>query len=83
MKLSIRPFAEAVFVVLVQFVGLQSALARDAIAMRLTMYDDGRSCPANCDAHVVFHSDDNGTPNAHLPGSDGKCTPRTGMPYLP
>ena len=25
-----------------------------AFTIRMTMYDDGRSCPANCDAHIVF-----------------------------
>lgn len=41
-----------------------------AITMRITMYDDGRACPANCDSHVVFHRKNNGTANAHLPGSE-------------
>lgn len=40
-----------------------------AIAVELTIYDDGRSCPANCDAHVVFHPTMNGTPFAHHPQS--------------
>ncbi|MDD5322943.1 MAG: hypothetical protein PHD43_20500 [Methylococcales bacterium] len=35
--------------------------------MRLTIYDDGRSCPANCDAHVVFDRSLNGTIFAHDP----------------
>lgn len=42
-----------------------------ASPMSLTTYDDGRSCPANCDAHVVFHRSHNGTANAFLPG-DGR-----------
>jgi hypothetical protein len=33
--------------------------------VRLTVYDDGLSCPGNCDAHVVFHSALNGTQYAH------------------
>jgi hypothetical protein len=40
--------------------------------MRLTIYDDGRSCPGGCDAHVVFHPEVNGTANAHLPSSMGR-----------
>lgn len=35
--------------------------------IRLTIYDDGISCPAGCDAHVVFHSSLNGTEFAHNP----------------
>jgi len=56
--------------------GVQSAFAAD---VRLTIYDDGLSCPANCDAHVVFHHTLNGTEFAHDPkstqGSFTKCTP--------
>lgn len=37
--------------------------------VRLTIYDDGLSCPGNCDAHVVFHSTLNGTQYAHNPAS--------------
>lgn len=33
----------------------------DAPVMRLTIYDDGKSCPGDCDAHVVTHPSDNGT----------------------
>jgi hypothetical protein len=33
----------------------------DAPAMRLTIYDDGKSCPGDCDAHVVTNPSDNGT----------------------
>ena len=44
-----------------------------------TIYSDGFSCPANCDAHVVFHSSANGTRNAFLPASSQsnpkKCVP--------
>lgn len=42
------------------------ALARD---MRLTIYDDGVSCPGNCDAHVVMNEADNGTRYAYRPDS--------------
>lgn len=45
-----------------------SAVA-NADEVRLTMYDDGLSCPNNCDAHVVFHSSMNGTEYAHDPSS--------------
>jgi len=38
-------------------------------APKLTIYDDGLSCPSNCDAHVVMHADLNGTVFAHLPSS--------------
>lgn len=34
-----------------------------------TTYDDGKSCPNNCDAHVVFHPSVNGTRNAFDPTS--------------
>jgi hypothetical protein len=37
------------------------ATARD---MTPTIYDDGMSCPAGCDAHVVINNADNGTRNA-------------------
>lgn len=47
-------------------------------AVELTIYDDGKSCPENCDAHVVFHPSLNGTNNAHIPSSTGsnfeKCS---------
>ena len=35
--------------------------------IRLTVYDDGLSCPSDCDAHVVFNSVLNGTEFAHDP----------------
>ncbi|HAW91822.1 MULTISPECIES: hypothetical protein [unclassified Arsukibacterium] len=38
-------------------------------APKLTIYDDGRSCPANCDAHVVVHKSLNGTKFVHDPDS--------------
>lgn len=53
----------------------QQALAQ---SIKLTIYDDGRSCPANCDAHVVFHRSLNGTTFAHDPSRSSapfkKCT---------
>ncbi|EMG2118666.1 hypothetical protein V4Z64_005170 [Pseudomonas aeruginosa] len=45
-----------------------------AETIRLTVYDDGRACPGNCDAHVVFREDLNGSDFAHIPGTQkGKC----------
>lgn len=53
-----------------------------AINMIATIYDDGKSCPNNCDAHVVFNPRHNGTSNAFDPSSSpnapAKCT--AGMP---
>jgi len=40
-----------------------------AETLRLTVYDDGLSCPGGCDAHVVFHPSLNGTEYAHDPAS--------------
>lgn len=40
-----------------------------AKTIRMTMYDDGKSCPGNCDAHVVFDSSLNRTEFAHDPTS--------------
>ena len=48
------------------------ALARE---MRLTIYDDGISCPANCDAHFVMNRADNGTSFAFRPDS-GRTAPQ-------
>src|SRR4051794_25776466 len=42
------------------------AHARD---IKLTIYDDGLSCPANCDAHVVLNPSDKGTRFAFRPAS--------------
>ena len=42
-----------------------------ASLVRLTIYDDGLSCPAACDAHVVFHKSLNGTEFAHALQSAG------------
>ena len=45
---------------------LQQHLSVNAQAtmMTATVYDDGRSCPNNCDAHVVFSAKHNGTGHA-------------------
>lgn len=47
--------------------------------MKPTIYDDGKSCPGNCDAHVVFHLNHNGTGNAFLPSSS-RSNPRKCVP---
>lgn len=45
-----------------------------AETIRLTLYSDGLSCPSNCDAHVVFSNELNGTQYAHQPGTQyNKC----------
>ena len=46
-----------------------SILTPQARNMFPTTYDDGKSCPNNCDAHVVFHPSVNGTRNAFDPAS--------------
>ena len=43
--------------------------------MKPTIYDDGKSCPNDCDAHVVFHNSHNGTGNAFDPASS-RTSPR-------
>ena len=53
----------------VMFIPLLSASFSAMAAPRLTIYDDGRSCPANCDSHVVMHRGLNGTIYAHQPDS--------------
>jgi hypothetical protein len=45
------------------------ASAQRAANMEPTAYDDGKSCPGGCDAHVVFHPRHNGTRNAYDPAS--------------
>lgn len=47
--------------------GLPPAGTTDEV--RVTVYHDGQSCPANCDAHVVFHPSLNGTAHAARPGT--------------
>lgn len=56
-------------IILVEVVLPQSALAA---TVRMTMYDDGKSCPGSCDAHVVFDPTMNGTEFAHLPSAKVK-----------
>lgn len=50
--------------------------------MKITSYDDGRSCPANCDSHVVFQSSHNGTANAFRPGPGADPFAIRGRPEL-
>ena len=61
----------------VLFICMSGALIH-AEEMELTIYDDGRSCPGDCDAHVVFHGSHNGTANAFSPDSSAsspsKCS---------
>lgn len=38
-----------------------------AVNMTPAVYDDGKSCPNDCDAHVVFHPRHNGTADAYDP----------------
>jgi len=38
-----------------------------AKSIKITIYDDGKSCPASCNAHVVFEKSLNGTIFAHDP----------------
>lgn len=54
---------------------LASSSAPQVRNMRPTIYDDGKSCPGNCDAHVVFHKTTNGTGNAFDPASS-RSSPR-------
>jgi hypothetical protein len=42
-------------------------LPASAQSFLVTMYNDGFSCPGNCDAHVVFHRAHNGTKAAFAP----------------
>jgi hypothetical protein len=44
--------------------------------IKLTIYDDGLSCPGNCDAHVVMFHTDNGTRYAFRPDSS-RSNPQT------
>lgn len=39
---------------------------------KITLYNDGESCPGGCDAHVVLHRSLNGTRFAHAPGTQSK-----------
>jgi hypothetical protein len=50
------------------WMGLISSVV-SAHELELTIYDDGRSCPGNCDAHAVLNAAQNGTLHAYLPGT--------------
>jgi hypothetical protein len=56
-------FARTAFSVVVPILIATAATAD----VRLTVYDDGLSCPGNCDAHAVFDPELNGTEFAHDP----------------
>jgi hypothetical protein len=57
------------------FLGAPSSPQR----MRLTIYDDGLSCPGGCDAHVVANPADNGTRFVSDPAS-ARTSPRSCVP---
>jgi len=46
-----------------------STISSNAHELAPTIYDDGRSCPGDCDAHVVLNPTNNGTSHAHKPGT--------------
>ena len=62
-----RALLLTILVVVMSFAG--TATAEE---IKLTIYDDGKSCPAGCDAHVVFHQSMNGTELAHALGSSAR-----------
>jgi hypothetical protein len=51
------------------WMAVERSTAVQATSMTATTYDDGKSCPGNCDAHVVFHPSHNGTLNAFDPST--------------
>jgi hypothetical protein len=61
------------------FVSASYTSAIQVTEMKPTVYDDGKSCPGDCDAHVVFSPVHNGTRNAYDPASSRneprKCAP--------
>ena len=66
---------------LLSSLSLWLALSASAFAgdMRLTIYDDGISCPGNCDSHVVMNTADNGTRHAYRPDSSRRTPPPAGL----
>lgn len=74
-----RPFYVFTFLLvgltLTAATGLTAPPPPPAANMEPTVYDDGRSCPNDCDAHVVFHPNHNGTRNAFDPSST-RAAPR-------
>ena len=63
-------YATALLFLVFSFAALTSFTATpQARNMIATMYDDGKSCPNGCDAHVVFNARHNGTGNAFDPSS--------------
>src|SRR5512139_585709 len=61
----------AVFLAVACLGGSPASHAQGGHDMKITIYNDGLSCPGGCDAHFVMHSSDNGTANARSPGSTG------------
>ena len=59
------PVLSGALVFLLCFGTVPRAQAPKAVKMTPTAYDDGKSCPNNCDSHVVFHNGHNGTLNAY------------------
>lgn len=61
------------------FVSASYTSAIQVREMTPTVYDDGKSCPGGCDAHVVFSAVHNGTRNAYdrmsSRSAPRKCTP--------
>lgn len=76
-----RPVKSHAWIALMAFVALLAGGPAQARDMMLTIYDDGRSCPHDCDAHVVFNPADNGTRFAFSPQSSrvspAPCEPGT------
>ncbi len=55
-----------IFTILLLTLSTSPSLAK---SIRMTIYDDGKSCPASYNAHVVFKESLNGTTFAHDPGT--------------
>jgi hypothetical protein len=73
-RMSDRPGRRVLRLLLAAFVWALDAGFSDveAATVKLTIYDDGLSCPHECDAHVVFHKSMNGTQFAHAPKAPAK-----------
>jgi hypothetical protein len=60
----VRTLMGAVAVVTLCCLEPQGSVTAQSPMMVATVYDDGRSCPNDCDAHVVFNAKHNGTATA-------------------
>src|SRR6185312_2248714 len=72
LRFFIRPVLAPAYILVfftIAVLGSNSFVPPPARNMKPTIYDDGKSCPNNCDAHVVFHKSHNGTKNAFDPTS--------------